>query len=139
VGVAVVLKGAGVLDRQVGDLVVVVPGRVAALGDQPGHQVVGGTDGLVGLVDEPGLDFLPRVRVLTTGLVGQRLEFEFGVPALPLAEFALGGGAALLLPHHPVVFRTEALLQVPAAHRHPGGAGGQDDDDDDDDRDEYLC
>lgn len=71
VGVAVVGQGAGVFDGEGRELLVVVPGRVAALGDQAGDQFVGRPDRVVGRVDEVGLDVRPGGGVPLAGLRGR--------------------------------------------------------------------
>ena len=59
VGLAVVVEQAGMLDGQVGDLLVEPAGRISPLGDQFGDQSVCLTDGPVGCVDEADLDLFP--------------------------------------------------------------------------------
>ncbi|MGW5668605.1 peptidase S8, partial [Micromonospora sp. NPDC003776] len=129
----VVAERAGVLDREVGGLLGEFAGGVAALGDQPAHQLVGLAHRFGRGVDEADLEFLPGRGVLRPGLRAERGQFQLGVAALPLAQLPLGGAPAVLFGDGPVVLGAEPLLEGPPTAGHDDDRGQRREDENDDD------
>src|SRR5690606_36174886 len=113
---AVVLERLGMRDGQVGQPLLVVAGRVAALGGHGGDEAVGLGERAARIVDETFLGGNPFGGVVALAFLGQRTQVEFGVTLLAPAQFAFGGGSVVGLGDDAVVFGAEPAAQARAAH-----------------------
>src|SRR5690606_25662797 len=113
---AVVLERLGMRDGQVGQPLLVVAGRVAALGGHGGDEAVGLGERAARIVDETFLGGNPFGGIVALAFLGQRTQVEFGVTLLAPAQFAFGGGSVVGLGDDAVVFGAEPAAQARAAH-----------------------
>src|SRR5690606_32892454 len=138
VRVPVVAERPRVLNRQQGQLLVVVARRVAPVADQLGHQVVSRLDRCGRVVDELGLHRAPTGDVAFPVLRLDVPQLQFLVALLAVHKLPLGAHAAVLLVDRPVVLRPEAPPQRPTAGCPPETDRDGDEQDDQQDQQRYL-
>ncbi|MFD0591176.1 hypothetical protein ACFQZ4_00060 [Catellatospora coxensis] len=136
-GLAVRGERRGVVDGQLGELLLVVVGRVAAGRDQVADQHVGLPHRVGRGVDEVRLQRVPAHHEPGVVLRGEFAQFQLGVAALAVAQVALGVGPGVVLGDGAVVLGAETAAQRLAAQHRPGDVrggrdGGEHDQQDDD-------